>query len=246
MKGELERGVDMALAGGSILALAGLAFVSVAREGLETVLFLFAIGSSSGPAVPTLLAALAGLAGAVVIGWAIFAAGIRVDLRRFFNVTGIVLIFVSAGLVAFAVHEFGEAGLIDERRVVVRPRRRPPRIESARRAPGRPVRLPVRADAARGARLSRLPDPGPDPVRVGRPPARCPGVRVGGDRQGLGPLEAVRLEQGVVRQDPIRAAVGHDPAVVHHDCPAEHLGDEAHVVGITGLGSRMITGHSRL
>jgi high-affinity iron transporter len=112
MKGELEHGVDVALAGGSMLALAGLAFVSVAREGLETVLFLFAIGTSSGPAVQTLVAAVAGLAAAVGIGWAIFAAGVRIDLRRFFNITGVVLIFVSAGLVAFAVHEFGEAGLI--------------------------------------------------------------------------------------------------------------------------------------
>ncbi len=112
LKGELERGVDVALVAGSMTALAGLAFVSVAREGLETVLFLFAIGSSSGPAVPTLLAALAGLAVAVAIGYAIFAAGIRIDLRRFFSITGVVLIFVSAGLVAFAVHEFGEAGLI--------------------------------------------------------------------------------------------------------------------------------------
>lgn len=112
MKGELERGVDSALVGGSALALAGLAFVSVSREGLETVLFLFAIGASSGPAVPTLLAAVAGLAVAVAIGYAIFAAGIRVDLRRFFTVTGVVLIFVSAGLVAFAIHEFGEAGWI--------------------------------------------------------------------------------------------------------------------------------------
>jgi high-affinity iron transporter len=112
MKGELEHGVDIALAAGSVTALAGLAFVSVAREGLETVLFLFAIGTSSGPALQTLVAAVAGLAAAIAIGWAIFAAGLRIDLRRFFNVTGIVLIFVSAGLVAFAVHEFGEAGLI--------------------------------------------------------------------------------------------------------------------------------------
>jgi high-affinity iron transporter len=112
IKGELERGVDTALAAGSAMALAGLAFVSVSREGLETVLFLFAIGASSGPAIPTLLAALAGLAVAVAIGYGIFAAGVRVDLRRFFTVTGVVLIFVSAGLVAFAIHEFGEAGWI--------------------------------------------------------------------------------------------------------------------------------------
>jgi high-affinity iron transporter len=112
IKGDLERGVDTALAAGSTVALAGLAFVAVAREGLETVLFLFAIGTSSGPALSTLVAALAGLAVAVGIGWAIFAAGIRIDLRRFFTITGVVLIFVSAGLLAFAVHEFGEAGLI--------------------------------------------------------------------------------------------------------------------------------------
>ena len=112
MKGELEHGIDIALAAGSVTALAGLAFVSVAREGLETVLFLFAIGTSSGPALQTLVAAVAGLVTAVAIGWGIFAAGVRIDLRRFFNLTGIVLIFVSAGLVAFAVHEFGEAGLI--------------------------------------------------------------------------------------------------------------------------------------
>lgn len=112
MKGELERGVDQALTEGGAWALAGLAFVAVAREGIETVLFLFAIGSSSGPAVSTLIAALAGLAAAVGIGYAIFAAGVRVDLRLFFNVTGVVLIFVSAGLVAFAVHEFGDAGII--------------------------------------------------------------------------------------------------------------------------------------
>jgi high-affinity iron transporter len=94
------------------MALAGLAFVAVLREGLETVLFLFAIGSSSGPAVPTLLAALAGLVVAVAIGWGIFVLGVRIDLRRFFTITGIVLIFVSAGLIAFAIGEFAEAGLI--------------------------------------------------------------------------------------------------------------------------------------
>ena len=43
---------------------------------------------------------------------AIFWGGVRVDLRRFFFVTSIVLMFVAAGLCAYAVHEFGEAGLI--------------------------------------------------------------------------------------------------------------------------------------
>jgi len=112
LKGELERGVDHALVGGSILALAGLAFVAVAREGLETVLFLSVVFSASAPGPEPAIGALLGLAVAVGIGVAIFWGGVRVDLRRFFLVTAVVLIFVAAGLCAYAVHEFGEAGVI--------------------------------------------------------------------------------------------------------------------------------------
>jgi high-affinity iron transporter len=111
MKGELEHGVDLALANGSVLALAGLAFVSVAREGLETVLFMAAVVSAAGVGPGPAIGAVAGLGLAVLIGWAFFVAGVRIDLRRFFSITGVLLIFVAAGLCGFAVHEFGEAGL---------------------------------------------------------------------------------------------------------------------------------------
>lgn len=110
IKGELETGVQNALAAGSTAALVGLAFIAVIREGLETVLFLLAIGSSAGASIGTIGAGLLGLAAAVAIGYAIFAAGVRIDLRRFFTITGTILIFVSAGLMAFAVAELGEAG----------------------------------------------------------------------------------------------------------------------------------------
>jgi high-affinity iron transporter len=110
LKGELERGVDLALSEGSTLALVGLAFVAVIREGVETVLFLIPILSFQGAGIDVALGGLLGLAAAVAVGWAIFVVGVRVNLRRFFTVTGIVLIFVSAGLVAFAIAEFGEAG----------------------------------------------------------------------------------------------------------------------------------------
>jgi high-affinity iron transporter len=112
MKGELEGRVQVALGDGSSLALAGLAFVAVVREGLETVLFLIAVVSSAGATPSTALGGFAGLAVAVAIGWLIFVGGRRVNLRTFFTTTGLVLVFVSAGLVAFAVKEFGEAGLI--------------------------------------------------------------------------------------------------------------------------------------
>jgi high-affinity iron transporter len=112
LKSDLEHGVDEALTAGSTRALVGLAFLAVIREGVETVLFLIPILSFQGTGIDVVLGGLLGLAVAVGFGWAIFVAGVRVNLRRFFTATGIVLIFVSAGLVAFAVAEFGEAGLI--------------------------------------------------------------------------------------------------------------------------------------
>jgi high-affinity iron transporter len=111
LKGELEHGVDLAISEGTTLALVGLAFVAVIREGVETVLFLIPILSFNGTGFDTLVGGVLGLVVAGGFGWAIFVAGVRVNLRRFFTVTGTVLIFVSAGLVAFAIAEFGDAGI---------------------------------------------------------------------------------------------------------------------------------------
>ena len=114
IKGDLEAGVDAALGRGSTLALAGLAFVAVAREGLETVLFMLAILGSSEDVLATMLGAISGLAVSIAVGWAIFAMGVRVNLRQFFTATGILLIFVAAGLLAHGVHELTEAGWLPE------------------------------------------------------------------------------------------------------------------------------------
>ncbi len=114
IKGDLEASVASALHRGSTLALVGLAFVAVVREGLETVLFMLAIVGSSEDMVATILGAVLGLVVAVAIGYAIFAMGVRVNLRQFFTATGILLIFVAAGLLAYAVHEFTEAGWLPE------------------------------------------------------------------------------------------------------------------------------------
>jgi high-affinity iron transporter len=111
LKGELERGVDLAISDGSTIALVTLAFVSVFREGIETALFLIPIVSFNGSGIDALLGGLAGLAVAIGVGWAIFVGGRRVNLRRFFTATGAILIFVAAGLVAFAIAEFANAGL---------------------------------------------------------------------------------------------------------------------------------------
>jgi high-affinity iron transporter len=111
LKGELEHDVDLALSEGSTLALVALSFIAVIREGVETVLFLIPIFSFNGTGWDTVLGGVAGLAVAIGFGYAIFVLGVRINLRRFFTITGSILIFVAAGLVAFAIAEFGEAGL---------------------------------------------------------------------------------------------------------------------------------------
>jgi len=112
LKGELEGHLAAAIASGTALALVGMAFLAVIREGIETVLFLLAVLTSRGDTGPALVGGLIGLGVAAVMGWAIFAMGVRINLGRFFTWTGVVLIFVAGGLVMYAVAEFTEAGLL--------------------------------------------------------------------------------------------------------------------------------------
>jgi high-affinity iron transporter len=111
IKGELESGVHKAAFEGGKRGLFALAFLAVVREGIELALFLTAATFAS-DARSTLLGALLGLGSAIVLGWGLFASTIRLDLRRFFQVTGFLLILFAAGLVAHGVHEFNEAGVI--------------------------------------------------------------------------------------------------------------------------------------
>lgn len=111
LKGELESDVRRALGRSSKTAIFALAFLAVLREGVELALFLTATALASEPGATWLGAAL-GLASAAAIGWAVFAATVRLNLRLFFQVTSTLLIFFAAGLVAHGVHEFNEAGLI--------------------------------------------------------------------------------------------------------------------------------------
>ena len=115
IKSELQEKVDTALVSGG-LALAGLAFFAVLREGIETALFLFAAtkgtaveGTAVAPATQVIGAVL-GLALAVVLGVLLYRGGIRMNLRSFFRVTGLILIVVAAGLFAYSLHELQEAG----------------------------------------------------------------------------------------------------------------------------------------
>jgi high-affinity iron transporter len=111
IKGELQAGVDAALTGERQgLALVGLAFLAVVREGLESVFFLLAIAQQNSGGAPAVGAGL-GLLLAAGIGYAIYAVGVKLNLRVFFRWTGVLILFVAAGLVANAVRSLHEAGL---------------------------------------------------------------------------------------------------------------------------------------
>jgi len=110
IKGDLESGVHKAAFQGGKRGLFALAFLAVVREGIELALFLTAATFASG-AQSTILGALLGLALAVFLGWGLFASSLRLNLRRFFQVTGFLLILFAAGLVAHGVHEFNEVGM---------------------------------------------------------------------------------------------------------------------------------------
>jgi high-affinity iron transporter len=116
IRGELQAGIDRALTQGGLWALSVLAFVAVIREGIETSLFLLgqvtaAAGAEAG-AFSTLLGALIGLIIAAGLGYGFYRGAHVLNLPRFFRWTGIALVFIAAGLVSTAVHEFIEIGWI--------------------------------------------------------------------------------------------------------------------------------------
>ena len=90
-----------------------MAFLAVLREGFETVVFLLATFNASGNATLSWVGALLGILLAVVLGYLIYQGGVRINLSRFFRVTGIVLVVIAAGLVMTAVHTANEAGWIN-------------------------------------------------------------------------------------------------------------------------------------
>lgn len=111
VKSELESGVRRAVAQGGGAALFILAFTAVLREGIELALFLTATAVAI-DRIETLAGALIGLLAAALLGWALFATTLHLNLRRFFQITGALLIVFAAGLVAHGVHEFNELGWI--------------------------------------------------------------------------------------------------------------------------------------
>lgn len=110
MKASVEGAISAALqqSRGAAWGIFSLIFIAVLREGVETVLFIVAQFQQG---IAAALGALAGLLGAAGVGVLLFQWGVRIDLRKFFQVMGILLLLIVAGLLVSVLKHF-DAGLL--------------------------------------------------------------------------------------------------------------------------------------
>jgi high-affinity iron transporter len=108
LKADLTGKLEAALSMGA-LAVAVAAFLSVAREGLETTLFFWTAVQSAGTTSGPLAGFSAGIAVAIVLGVGLYLSAVRLNLSKFFTWTGAFLILVAAGVLAYGIHDLQEA-----------------------------------------------------------------------------------------------------------------------------------------
>ena len=92
------------------IGIFSLAFISVFREGVETILFLYSVSISQNgiSVIPSLIGGLI----AILAGYLIFVQGAKVPIKKFFNITSAFLIFVASGMLAYGVHELESAKIL--------------------------------------------------------------------------------------------------------------------------------------
>ncbi len=108
---DLRGRLDTAIKMGST-AVVVMAALAVGREGLETALFFYTAAQAAGQTTKPLIGFLIGIAVAVVIAFAIYRGAMTLNLGKFFSITGVLLIFVAAGILAYGVHDLQEAAIL--------------------------------------------------------------------------------------------------------------------------------------
>ncbi|GAA4845753.1 iron uptake transporter permease EfeU [Saccharopolyspora rosea] len=108
LRGQLDEALQ--LGNWSVITVA---FLAVAREGLETAVFFFSsVQSAGGGTVLPLVGFLVGIAASVLLGWLLYFGAVKIDLGKFFTATGVLLVFVAAGVFAYGMHDLQEAGVL--------------------------------------------------------------------------------------------------------------------------------------
>jgi len=107
----LRQRVLHAVSDGSVWTLASLAFISVIREGIETVLFVVGSTQQASPSA-TIAGAVLGFAVAAMLGWIVYGGSRRLALKPFFTVMSVLLIVMAAGLLVGGIGEFQSLGLL--------------------------------------------------------------------------------------------------------------------------------------
>lgn len=110
LKKELESELEEAVSLGP-WAIALVAFLTVGREGLETAAIMYGTVANSYTPKPFIGAAL-GFAIAATLGYLIYRGAVKVNLGKFFTVTGYMLIVVAAGVLAYGIYDLQEAGFL--------------------------------------------------------------------------------------------------------------------------------------
>lgn len=111
LKGEIESKVGTLAGAGSKWGLFAFIFLMVFREGIETVAILAGVSLNS-TELMSFLGTLSGVALAVVFGVMFVKGSVRIDLRKFFKVTTVILFFVAAQLIISGFHELSESGVL--------------------------------------------------------------------------------------------------------------------------------------
>ena len=109
ISGDLRAKLDLASTAGAG-AVAAMAFLAVAREGAETAVFFWAAAHATQNSLAAISGLILGLAISSALGVAFYKSTLKLNLTRFFTVTGVLLAFVAAGVLSYGIHEFQEIG----------------------------------------------------------------------------------------------------------------------------------------
>jgi high-affinity iron transporter len=110
IKGNLEEKINLTISREKRFGLIILAFISVAREGIETALFMVGVIAIEDNVTAIIWSSILGIVISVIIAVAIFWTGQKINLKHFFNITSGILIVFAAGLFAHGLHELQELG----------------------------------------------------------------------------------------------------------------------------------------